>query len=291
MIRAILRAAVAALLSATLVQGHANETVNVDLPHVEPIELTYRAFDPQHVLIDERILLEGIARSLSAKTRWPLRTGQRDTADAVLDTGGRTRLAVGQHLLAIEYLALTRYLSGGATGTTMTVPVSYSVERTPDLVKITLTFPDQAKSVRDGLPFITRKLWNTTDILSDYARLSESLKTIELHLQAEAHGELESPYKPDAVLGNLERLLGRPVTSTLPASQIGAGGIVTRDGVYIYTVRGERRQVKVSTYPYHDGTKLGYTASLPYTLRSDGSSTGDDDGAQLRDLLQKVISD
>ncbi len=52
-----------------------------------------------------------------------------------------------------------------------------------------------------------------------------------------------------------------------------------------------RRDTKVSTYPYHDGTKLGYTASLPYTLRSDGSSTGDDDGAQLRDLLQKVISD
>ena len=153
-----------------------------------------------------------------------------------------------------------------------------------------MTFPDQGKSVRDGLPFITRKLWNMLDIVSDYAKLAESLKTTELRLQCEAHGELESAYKPDAVLGNLERMLGRPTYSTGPGSQIGASGSVTRDGVYVYTVRGERRQVRVSTYPYHDGAKVGYTASLPYTLRGDGTSGGDEDGAQLRDLLQKVIS-
>lgn len=35
--------------------------------------------------------------------------------------------------------------------------------------------------------------------------------TLALHVLArsEAHGELESAYKPDAVLGNLERIWGR----------------------------------------------------------------------------------
>jgi len=290
--KAILRTMAAFVLGVSLAQANANETVVVDLPHIEPIQLTFRAFDPQHVLVGERALLDGIAHHLSSKTRWPLRVGQRDTADAVRDTGGRTQVDSSRSALAIQYLAVTRYLNGASSdGTVMTMPVSYSIERTPDLVKITLTFPTQARSVRNGLPFLTRKLWDTNEIVADYSALVDSLQSVEVHLSCEAKGELESAYKQDAVLGNLERMLGRPMNSGFAGNQINAGGTVTKDGVYVYTVRGERRQVKVSTFPYHDGAKVNYAASLPYTLRSDGSSSGDDDGAQLHDLLKKIIND
>lgn len=291
MFKAVLRFIATVLLSLAVGQVSANETVKVDVPHFEPLQLTFRAFDPQHVLINESVILSAIAQKLSATTRWPLRVNQPDTKDAVLDTGGRTKLVPQEHRLAIQYIATSRYLSGGSTGTVLTIPVTYAIDRTPDTVKITLTFPDHAFSLREGLPFITRKLWDINEILEDYSSLAQSLQAVELKLNCQAQGELESPYKQDAVLGNLERMLGRPTNYGDVGAQIGSSGSVTRDATYVYTVRGERRQVKVSTFPYHDGSKVSYIASLPYTLRSDGTSTGDDAGTELHDLLQKIVSD
>ncbi len=132
------------------------------------------------------------------------------------------------------------------------------------------------------MPFITRKLWDINEILEDYSSLAQSLQAMELKLNCQAQGELESPYKQDAVLANLERMLGRPTNSGGVGAQICSSGSVTRYATYVYTVRGERRQVKVSTFPYHGGSKVSYVASLPYTLRSDGTSRGDDAGTEPR---------
>ena len=291
MIRLTASIVVALAVAASASQANADEITSISLPHIEPITLTYKAFDPQHVLIMEPAYLSLIAQTLSNSTRWPLRVGQKDTTDAVLDTGGRAQVDPQQHAIKIQYLAVTRYLSGGMTGTTLTIPVSYSVARSPDSVAITLTFPDQADSVRHGMPFLTRKLWATNEIVGDYAKLADSLKSVDLHLTYQASGEIEAKYKPDAVLGNLERLLGRPTYTNSPGAQISGSGAVTRDGVFIYTDQGERRQVRISTVPYHEGAKISYSASLPYTLHSDGSSSGDDSATALRDLLTKVVND
>ncbi len=291
MLKSVVRSLAALSLAAIWSVCQAKEVVKIDLPPIEPVTLTFRAFDPQHVLVNENAVLSRIAAGLSAKTRWPIRVGQPDTSNSVLDTGGRTQVSSNDHSLKIQYLAVTRYLNGGGDGTVMTMTVKYAIERTPELLKISLTFPDHATSVREGMPFLTRKLWDTTEIVTDYSSLAASLSSVEVELQCEATGELDSKYKPDTVLANLERHLGRPGTGSAPRSQISANGEVAREGVYVYTVRGQRRTVKVTTYPYHDATKVAYSASLPYSLRSDGSSTGDDDGPALSTLLQSIIND
>ncbi len=122
MFKAVVRSMAIVLLSLAVGQASASETVKVDVPQFEPVQLTFKAFDPQHVLINESTILSTIAQKLSAVTRWPLRVNQPDTKDAVLDTGGRTRLVPQEHRLAIQYIATSRYLSGGSTGTVLTVP-------------------------------------------------------------------------------------------------------------------------------------------------------------------------
>ncbi len=291
MIRLIPAAALAAVLVTISSPAQADETSIVSLPHFEPLTLTYRAFDPEHVLINEQTVLSEIAQTLSLRTKWPLRIGQKDTSDAVLDTGGRTQVDPRQHVLRVQYLAHTRYLSGGTTGTMLTIPVNYSVARSEDSLAISLTFPEQGESVRHGMPFLARKLWAADQIVDDYAHLAEVLKSVDVHLNYQASGEIDAKYKPEAVLGNLERLLGRPVYANSPGAQIGASGSVTREGVFVYTDHGERRQVHISTVPYHEGAKVAYSASLPYTLHSDGSGTGNEAAMALRDLLTKLVND
>ena len=291
MYRPLIQSVASAILFTSVSLARADETTNVALPHIEPIQLSYRAFDPQHVLIEEGSILSAISAVSNGMTRFHMREGQPDTKDAVLDTGGRTRLNRPSKMLLIQYLAHSRYLSGGFTGTTLTIPVAYNVERTANRVNITLSFPDTAPSERHGMPLLTRKLWDMGTILDDYSHIAEGLRGVELHLNYEAKGELESQYKQDAVLGNLERMLGRSNGRTMPANQISSSGSVTRDGTFVYTVAGVRREVNVATFPYHDGCKLTYSASLPYSLSPDGTASGDDGPQTLRDLLTKVVND
>ena len=91
-----------------------------------------------------------------------------------------------------------------------------------------------------------------------------------------ASSSLQGPRRARIDLQILGRMLGRPTYAPAPTTQMSSGGTVTRDGVYVHTVRGERRQGRASTFPYHDGSKAGYSASLPCTLRGDGTSRGDE---------------
>lgn len=290
MLKSMLRGALVALIAAATSAGCADETTAVDLPHVEPVQLTFHASDPQRVLINEAILLAELGRTMSSATKWPIRTA-RETTDAVLETGSRTQHQGQQHVLLIQYVALSRYLSGGYTGTTLSIPIEYTISRTEDTVKVALTFPEHGNVERRGMPLLTRKLWDMHQILDDYVSLAGKLPTSELHFNYQARGELESKYRPEAVLGNLERMLSRPVRGSVATTQVSGGGAVTRDENFVCTIGGERREVQISTFPYHDATKVSYVSTLPYTLRADGTMTGGDDVAALNALLAKVIND
>ena len=286
----MLRGAITIALAVAASISHADETTITPLPHLDAVQLTYRALDPQRTLIDEQSIVASVGRAMTSLTRWPVKTAP-DTKDAVNDTGGRTEVNASNHLLVMQYLATTRFLSGGSTGTVLTIPVTYSVERADEVVKITLTFPDQATVVRHGLPFLTRKLWDMQEILNDYSSIARNIAATELPFNYRAHGELESKLKPEAVLGNLERLLARPSRGSMASTQVAGSGSVSRDETFVCTVDGNRREVQVSTFPYHDGTKISYTAVLPYKLMADGSVSGGEDGPALAALLAKVIND
>ena len=268
----------------------ADETTVVDLPHVESATVTYAAFDPQHVLINENAIVQAIAQELTRATRFPMRS-ENDTKDAINETGSLTQADIAHHTLTIWYQAVSRYRSGGEDGTKLKIPVSYAISRTDDQLTVTYSFPDSAKSYRHGMPFLTRKLWAMDTILADYSQLAAKLVSLPLKLNFNATGELESRYKQDAVLGNLERMLGRPSGGALAGAQIGSSGSVTREADYVYTDKGVRRMVHVSTVPYHDGSKVSYRASLSYTLGPDGSIDGSAGPSALNDLLSKVIND
>ena len=285
-----LRSALALLLAIVASSSRADETTATALPHLDPVQLTYRAYDPQRTLINEATLLAGVNQAMTSLTKWPIKT-VHDTQDAVLDTGGRTQLDTSRHVLVVQYVAHSRYLSGGYTGTTLSIPVTYALERTDEAVKITLTFPEQGTVLRHGMPFLTRKLWDMNGILGDYSSIATRVQAVELLLNYQARGELESKLKPDAVLGNLERLLTRPARGSMPLTNVGGAGAVSRDESFVCTVDGNRREVQVSTFPYHDGTKVSYSAVLPYRLKPDSTVDGDEEALALKSLLSKVIDD
>ena len=286
----MLKGALGVVIAVMSAAGYADETTAVDLPQAATTLLIFRAFDPNHLLTRESAMLGAIAGEMTAMTRWPVRQKQ-ETSNTVAETGSRTRFDAQQHSLVIEYIALSRYLNGGYTGSTLSIPIAYAVERVDDNVKISLSFPQQASLERKGMPFLTRKLWDMNQITDDYASVVGRLQTVELHFHYWAKGEMESKYRPEAVLGNLQRILGRPERNVFQNNRADQANSISRDEVFVSRVDGKYREVRVSVLPYHDGSKVNYASELPYTLKSDGSVVGDDTSRSLNEQLSKIVND
>ena len=288
MIHSRFKASLAAMLLALLSTAQADETSSVELPHVEATQLTFSATNPEHGPIGEQVILGALGTQISGLTKWPVQE-KRDTTDAVAVTGGRTRLDMQRHTLFVEYVAHSRYLSGGFTGSTLSIPIPYTVERVNNVLKISLTFPDHASLERHGMPLLTRKLWDMHEILEDYASLAARTHSVELHLNYPSKGELDSKYKPEAVLGNFERKFGPPVRVLSTANQ--SSDSVSRDEIFACNVAGINVQLWISVYPYHDGAKVTYNAHLPFTLKPDGTTPDDDAAQTLNNQLTRIVND
>ena len=119
-----------ALIVALGVSTHAfaDEKTDISLPHIEPVTVTYSAFDPSHVLVNENVMVQSIARALTGGTRFPIRSTP-DTKDSTDETGCRTTVDLSKHTYTIEYEALSRFSSGSATGTVrvFTQPLAVAV--------------------------------------------------------------------------------------------------------------------------------------------------------------------
>ena len=276
--------AAAALLCA-YAPVRANDITQMDLPPAQAAALHFQAFDPQHVLVDENTLLAQITRAGQAATR--LRAHDRRNDTIVITTGCKVSLNVATRAINIEYFALEKGSSGLIRSTDLLIPVTYEVERGADQVTVHLNFPQQGRvDTKAMFLFGALKLPPTADLTDDYLTIASAMSTAAASLSTQVRGEIESKYKPEAVIGNFERLWGRPSTEAMRQPNS-----VGREGTFVYTAGGARTQVRVSAFPYHDGTKVQYEASLPYELKPDGTSSGGASLAALEQAVREIAND
>lgn len=263
----------------------ANDLTQVELPAAEPAALHFQAFDPQHVLVNENTLLAQIARAGQEATRLHPRDRRTDTI--VTTIGSKISLNVATRAINIEYFAIEKGSSGLMRSTDLLIPVAYEIERSTDQVTVHLTFPQQGRlDTKTMFLFGALKLPPTAELNADYLTVASAMSTAAARMSTQVRGEIESKYKPEAVIGNFERLWGRPSTESVRQTNS-----VGREGTFVYTAGGTRTAVRVLAFPYHDGTKVQYEASLPYELKPDGSSSGGASLAALEQAVREIAND
>lgn len=266
--------------------ARANDITQTALPTVEAAALHFQAFDPQHVLVNENALLTQIARAGQDATRYRnLRERRTDTISTSL--GSKVSLSVANHTINVEYFAIEKGNSGVMRSTDLKIPVTYEIERGTDQVTVHLQFPSQGTlDTKAMFLFGALKLPPAADLDADYLAVASAMSTAAAVMSTQVRGEIESKYKPEAVIGNFERLWGRPTTEAVRQPNS-----VGREGTFVYTANGARTIVRVLAFPYHDGTKVQYEATMPYELKPDGTSSGGTALAGLEQAVRTVAND
>lgn len=262
--------------------------VEVPLTGLQPLTLTFSAFDPARVLIDEAAVLRELVASLRTRSKWPLKTNGANTIERMI--GLRTVLDSKKQVIRLQYVHIDRHASNGAEyGQFFTVPVGYQIERGDKDLRITLQPPESAElTTRALFLFSPPKLGPADELLQDLqANVLAAAKPIKLRFSALAKGEVNAGFKPESVLGNFERLMGRHTYGYREDRVYD----LKRDNVFSYRVGQERVALKLAVFPYRDGTKAQYEARLPYAIASDGSTEGFDSIDKLRQDVEKVIND
>jgi hypothetical protein len=275
-------------LSAVLGSAHGEESTQIELPTREPTVLKFKAFDPNRVLIDEQVVLKEFLKSLGKQTKWPL-TVKNGTVGHM--AGLRTSIDAPQSRIRFEYVNLDLYDSGSQYGQTLAIPVSYEMVRTDQDFSIRLTTPRTADFVTRSSHGIFRvptpKLNPPEEMLQDFSSLLDVAPRLAVDEQCAVKREKTSKYKPDAVLGNFERLLGRYGNGS---GDVQANGL-DRTDVFAYLVGQLRVPLRITAVPYRDGTKIIYETSLPFTLRPDGTGEGYDRPDKLNADIDRILTD
>ena len=151
---------------------------------------------------------------------------------------------------------------------------------------VTVTFPTEASSTSKKLFMFGAPQLKTDEVLADYALLVNAIQHAEVNVQSHLTGELDSKYRPDAVLANFDRLIGR--------ERAGMNASHTETSIsdrFLFRGQGYNSAISVTVFPYRDGSKVQFSAYVPLKLEPDGTAVGDDRAKALQELVTRVLND
>jgi hypothetical protein len=271
----------------TALQGvQAQEHTQIDLPAHDVVLLKFKVFDPNHVRIDEQAVLQELVKAMEKQSKWPL-TRQNGIVNHV--SGLRTTLDAPASRIGFEYVSLDRYSSGSEYGQALQIPVLYQTAHTDQEFAVRLSTSRTSDLVTQSSHAIFRvrtpKLNPAEELLRDFFSILDTAPHLAVDRQCVVKGDKTSQYKPEAVIGNFERLLGRYGNSAAQTTGI------DRVDVFAYRVGQLNLPLRIVAVPYRDGAKVMYEASLPYTLRADATGEGYELPDKLSADVDRILAD
>ena len=293
-----------ALSTAFAESKNVDNTTLIDVPKLTPVVLKFVSFDPSRVVLDDSIIFSEFISALNKNTKFPLQ--KYKSADQSTDylrglaysQGLRLNVDKQKSEIVFQYVNVRSDREvAKEIGQALYIPVSYQIERENDKFLVRLTPPEKA-SLNDWeyfvtLLFLTREITKDMKIgpidqyFDDFSKIFSSASAVKLKKFTLVKGEAMSKFKPESSLGNFERLLGRVSSGYSGESKYD----LKKDNVFSYLSCQDRIPLKVSVFPYRDGTKVIYEASLPYQIGADGSSDGFDGPQKLKEAVEKILND
>jgi hypothetical protein len=257
----------------------------IALPDVEPVILTYRAVDSLNVPYADGVVINQLLQRVQEATGMPARE-QIKPDGTKLVSGIRTKYIPAKHELLVLYDAHEIGREGLVLGQTIAVPISADESKDGNRRLIRLSFPSKASSASKKVYFLDAPQLNTNDVLADYERVVAALRAAEIQVQTHVSGELVSKYRPEAILANFERLVGRDRSSG--GTPRGSTSLM---GNFLFKGNSFETGIVVTAFPYREGSKVQFSANIPLRLEPDGTALGDDGVQVIQDAVAKVVND
>jgi hypothetical protein len=268
--------------------GSSAQLTEYYVPTTPPVDLVFRAFDPARTPIDERWLLARLAAALQAHSAKQLKSAGEATTEL---SGLRTRLDQDSSRIVFEYVHVARNKFGEEWGQTLTIPVSYRIERASEVITIRLWPPQTADFATHKTPAVfflpTPKLGPIKDLFDDFSAILHDAPSLGLRQSFLLGGAEEAGVSPEPCIAIFDRLLGR-YAYTKDEERVFDP---MHDDVFLYRTAQDSVALKIRAVPYRGGSKVFYEAWVPFELHADGTVSGYDLPLALESEVQRILED
>jgi hypothetical protein len=254
------------------------------VPATSSIALKFNALDPARMPIDTQWLLREVAAALEAKSSWPLKTDGESTLEL---SGLRTRVDWDESRILFEYLHVARNKVGEEWGETLSIPVSYRIERTNDAIVVHLGPAEMADLLTRKTFLPGPKLKPVVELFQDFSTIMRSAPSLALHRAVLLSGEEESSASPQGCIERFDYVLGRYAFTNGEERPFDP----KHDDVFLFRTAQESVPLKVAAVNFRGGSKVFFEAWVPFELRADGSVEGYDIAPALKSEVRRVLGD
>jgi hypothetical protein len=282
------RLAPAAVFVLFCTSGSTAQLTQYYLPAAFPVTLRFSALDPARAPIDQQWLLSELTAALRSRSGRQLESAGEATVEL---TGLRNRLDQDGSQIVFEYVHVARNRLGDEWGQTLTIPLSYRIERSKDVITIRLSPPQLAKFATRTTPGVfflpTPKLGPIKELLDDFAAIMHNAAFVKLRHSVLLGGAEEADVSPQVCLASFERLLGRYGYAKGEERVFDP----LHDDVFLYRTAQNNVPLKIAAVPYRGGSKVFFEAWVPFELRADGTVAGYELPQALESDVRRILED
>lgn len=261
------------------------ERKGIALPEVEPVTLTYRAVDSVSVPYADGVVVQQLMQRVQEATGMPAHEQLKPDGTRLV-SGARATYIPAKHELVVLYDAHEIGREGLVRGQTVAFHIGVDETKQGDQRVVKLMFPAKASSATKKVYFIDAPQLNVNDVVADYERVAAAPRTTEIQIQTHVRGEVESKFRPEAVLANFERLIGRGRSSNT-VSRTGT----SLSGTFPFKSNTLDTSIAVTVFPYREGSKVQFSVDIPLKLKPNGEVRGDDGVQVIQDAVARVVND
>ena len=266
----------------------ASDHVQFFVPAVGPIVLRFAAIDPARGAIDQHRLLQDITAALQARSNLQLTVSGKTTTEL---SGLRTRLAEDRSQIVFEYVHLARNRMGDEWGETLTIPISYRVQKSDVLYLIRLEpdrMADVSKRGTPGMFFVSApKLGPIAGLIDDFSATIGNAESLELHRDYLLLGQTNSVLPPQLCIDKLDFELGRYAYGKDEERTFDP----KLENVFLFRTAHESFPLKVVAANDRGHSRVFYEARLPFVLRADGTVKGYDLADGVKSEIDRMLQD
>lgn len=266
----------------------AEDHVQFYVPSVRPMVLRFAAIDPARGAIDQHRLLQELTAAMQASSTQQLTTLGNTTTEI---SGLRTHLLEDQSQIVFEYVHLARNKEGDEWGETLTIPLSYRIQKSEVLFLIHLEparIADVSKHRAAGIFFLSiPKLDSIPKLIDDFSGIIAGAESLQLRQDYLLVGQMDSALPPQHCLNKLDFELGRYAYKKNEEHTFNP----KLDDVFLFRTADESFPLKIVAVNDRGHSKVFYEARLPFELGADGTVKGYDLADSVRSEITRALQE
>ena len=152
---------------------------------------------------------------------------------------------------------------------------------------VTFKFPiSSKKEIVSSLGTVPDSIGTNEELKNDVLNIFSQLKNISISKRYKLIGTINSDFPAQSIYANFKRMLGN--YSYRSTEQITES---KKQNTFNLNVKGTSVALYVEVFPYREGSKVTYSASIPYTISQNGSTLTKKDIDEIKVKISQIVND